>query len=155
MKNLRGILSQSEMLNSSARREEVQALQAVVAEHEALRQRTTAASEELFDQRNRVAEEVIVRVENYVKSFANSPRDFDKSIETYRVEAGRFNDRVQRLTVEAARSARIGSATGTAGAIAGVGVAALGPSAALAVATTFGTASTGTAISALSGAAVA
>ena len=40
-----------------------------------------------------------------------------------------------------------------AGVAAGAGVAALGPSAAMAVATTFGTASTGTAISALSGAA--
>ena len=60
---------------------------------------------------------------------------------------------MQRLEVEAARSAKVGSATGTAGAVAGVGVAALGPSAAIAVATTFGTASTGTAISALSGAA--
>lgn len=42
---------------------------------------------------------------------------------------------------------------GAAGAMAGVGVAALGPTAAMGVATTFGVASTGTAISALSGAA--
>ena len=142
-----------EMLNSSARRESVEALGAAVAEHETLRQRTTAASEELFDQRRRAAEKVIVRVEDYVNRLAHAPKDFDKSIETYRVEVGRFNDRVQHLEVEAAHSAKVGSATGTAGAVAGVGVAALGPSAALAAATTFGTASTGTAISALSGAA--
>ena len=42
---------------------------------------------------------------------------------------------------------------GAAGAMAGIGVAALGPTAAMGVATTFGVASTGTAISALSGAA--
>lgn len=42
---------------------------------------------------------------------------------------------------------------GTSGVLAGVGVAALGPTAAMGVATTFGVASTGTAISALSGAA--
>jgi hypothetical protein len=42
-----------------------------------------------------------------------------------------------------------------AGAVAGFGVATLAPTAALAIATTFGTASTGTAISALSGAAAA
>ena len=46
-------------------------------------------------------------------------------------------------------------AAATAGAVAGLGVAALAPTAALAIATTFGTASTGTAISALSGAAAA
>ncbi len=42
---------------------------------------------------------------------------------------------------------------GAAGVVAGVGVAALGPTAAMGIATTFGVASTGTAISALSGAA--
>ena len=153
MEKLHGILQRPEMLNSSARREAVQALEAAVAEHAALRQRTTAASEGLFDQRRRTADEVIVRVEDYVNRLAHSPKEFDKSVESYRVEAGRFNDRVHRLELEAARSAKVGSATGTAGAVAGVGVAALGPSAALAVATTFGAASTGTAISTLSGAA--
>ena len=143
------------MLNSSARREAVQALDTAVAEHEELRQSVTRASTELFDQRRRAAEEVIVRVEDYVNLLAHSPKEFDKSVESYRVEVGRFNERVQRLEVEVARSTTIGSATGTAGTVAGVGVAALGPSAALAVATTFGTASTGTAISTLSGAAAA
>ena len=153
MEKLQGILQRPEMLSSSARREAVQALEAAMAEHEALRQRTTAASEGLFDQRRRAADDVIVRVEDYVNRLAHSPKHFDKSVEGYRVEVGRFNDRVHRLELEAARSAKVGSATGTAGAVAGVGVAALGPSVALAVATTFGTASTGTAISALSGAA--
>ena len=142
-----------EMVNATARREAVRALAAAVAKHKVLRQSATAASMALFDLRRRTAEEVVVRVEDYVNRLAHSPKEFDKSVETYRVEVGRFIDRVQRLEVEAARSAKVGSATGTAGAVAGVGVAALGPSAALAVATTFGTASTGTAISALSGAA--
>ena len=145
----------SEMLNSSARRETVRGLEVAVAEHEALRQRTTAASTDLFDQRRRAAEEVIVRVEDFVNRLAHSPKEFDKSVESYRVEVGRFNDHVQHLEVEAARAAKVGSATGTAGALTGVGVAALGPSVALAVATTFGTASTGAAISTLSGAAAA
>ena len=144
-----------EMLNSSARREAVQALETSVAEHEELRQSIIRASTELFEQRRRAAEEVIARVEDYVNLLAHSPKTFDKSVEGYRVEVGRFDDRVQCLEVEAARSTKVGSATGTAGAVAGVGVAAFGPSAALAVATTFGTASTGTAISTLSGAAAA
>ena len=97
--------------------------------------------------------EVVARVEDYVNRLAHSPKEFEKSVESYRVEVGRFNECIQRFEVEAARATKVGSATGTAGALAGVGLAALGPSAAMAVATTFGAASTGTAISALSGAA--
>lgn len=52
---------------------------------------------------------------------------------------------------ESAKNAEIGS--GAAGGALGVGVATLGPTAAMGVATTFGVASTGTAISSLSGAA--
>ena len=51
------------MLNSSALREAARALEATVAEHEELRQCTTRASTELFDQRRRAANEIIVRVE--------------------------------------------------------------------------------------------
>lgn len=141
------------MLNSSVRREALERLEKSVEEHDAVRESTTAASTELFSQRQHAASQVIERIEAYVNTLANSPREFDKSVDLYRVEASRFKSRVERLEVEAVRSTTVGGATGTAGAVAGVGVAALGPSAAVAVATTFGTASTGTAISALSGAA--
>lgn len=141
------------MLNSSVRREAIEALRKTVAKHESVRKKTTSASEHLFERRRRAAREVIERVESYVNSLANSPREFDRTVEEYRIAADRFDRHVKRLEVEAAQTTRVGSATGTAGAIAGVGVAALGPTAAMAVATTFGTASTGTAISALSGAA--
>ncbi|MDE0420740.1 MAG: hypothetical protein OXK76_07620 [Gammaproteobacteria bacterium] len=141
------------MLNSSVRREALENLRTSVGEHTEARQDATAASAGLFSQRRRAASEVIDRVEDYVNSLANSPKEFDKTVEEYRVVSGGFESEVKQLEVEAAQSTTIGSATGTAGAVAGVGVAALGPSAAVAVATTFGTASTGTAISALSGAA--
>ena len=143
------------MLNSSVRRRALEALKKSVEKHRLVRKNTTAASKKLFSQRRRAANEVIDRVEAYVNTLANSPKEFDKTVEVCRVEAGRFQNRVEHLEAEVARAASIGSAAGTAGALAGVGVAALGPSAALAVATTFGTASTGTAISALSGAAAA
>ena len=118
-----------------------------------MRKKTTHASERLFEQRRRAAREVIERVETYVNHLANSPKEFDKTVADYRIAADRFDGHIQRLEIEAAQTTKVGSATGTAGALAGVGVAALGPSAAMAVATTFGAASTGTAISALSGAA--
>ena len=143
------------MFNSSVRREAIEALKKTVTNHEAVREKTTHASERLFEQRRRAAREVIERVETYVNLLANSPKEFDKAVAEYRIEAGRFDRHVKRLEVEAAQTTKVGSATGTAGAMAGIGVAALGPSAAMAVATTFGAASTGTAISALSGAAAA
>ena len=143
------------MFNSSVRREAIEALRETVAKHEAVRKKTTGASERLFEQRCRAAHEVIEQVETYVNHLANSPKEFDKTVAEYRIAAGRFDRHVKRLEVEAAQTTKVGSATGTAGAMAGIGVAALGPSAAMAVATTFGAASTGTAISALSGAAAA
>ena len=141
------------MLNSSVRREAIETLKKAINRHESIRKNVEHASVQLFKQRQRATGEVIERVEEYINLLANSPKEFDKSYAEYRIEAGRFDSTVQRLETEAARSTRIGSTTGTAGAVAGVGVAALGPAAAMAVATTFGTASTGAAISALSGAA--
>ena len=143
------------MFNSSVRREAIGALSKSVAKHGEIREETTYASERLFEQRRRAAREVIERVEAYVNFLANSPKEFDKTVADYRIASGRFDHHVACLEIEAAQTTKVGSATGTAGAMAGVGVAALGPSAAMAVATTFGAASTGTAISALSGAAAA
>ena len=141
------------MFNSSARREAIEKLNEAVGRHETVRKDVEHVSVQLFDQRQRAVSDVIGPVEKYVNLLANSPKEFDKSVAEFRIEVDRFTGTVQHLETEAARSTKIGSATGTAGAAAGVGVAALGPSAAMAVATTFGTASTGTAISALSGAA--
>ena len=139
--------------NVSTRKEAIAALTKAVARHETVRRSTVRASELLFEQRTRAASEVVERGEAYVNRLANSPKEFDRTVADYFVEAARFDDDVERLRRTSAQSTRVGSATGAAGAMAGFGVTALGPSAALAVATTFGTASTGTAISALSGAA--
>ena len=141
------------MFNSSVRRKAMEALEKSVAKHKVVREKTTRASELLYEQRRRAAREVIKRVETYVNRLANSPKKLDKTVAEYRIAVGQFDRHVERLEKDVVQTARVGSATGTAGALAGIGVAALGPSAAMAVATTFGAASTGTAISALSGAA--
>ena len=141
------------MFNSKARREAIDKLKRSVTRHEAIRKQVEKASVELFELRRTAATEMIQLVESYVNTLANSPKEFDTTVAEFRVEADRFQGTVKRLEIETSRSTKIGRAAGTAGVAAGVGVAALGPSAAMAVATTFGTASTGTAISALSGAA--
>lgn len=141
------------MLNSGLRKEAVNKLERSVKSHENLRGRVQEDSVALFEQRKRAAREVVEAVEAYVNTLSNSPKEFDKTVARYRIETDRFDSTLKQLELEAAQVTKIGTATGAAGTAAGVGVAAFGPTAALAIATTFGTASTGTAISALSGAA--
>ena len=141
------------MLNFAARKEAIEALVEAVARHEEMRVRVAAGSECLFERRARAVNVVVVMVEAYVSALADSPKDFEKTVAKFRAEADEFTAHVQKAKTQAAQSIKVAGVTGGAGALAGVGVAALAPSAALAIATTFGTASTGTAISALSGAA--
>lgn len=98
------------------------------------------------------AAQAILRVEEYINSLANTPKEFQKDVaetvlniqefrEAVRIEKENSSDNIKGASV-----AGLGTATGGA-------IAALGPTAAMVIATTFGTASTGVAISALSGAA--
>lgn len=141
------------MFNGKARREAVEKLQDAINRHESIRKDVEERSVELFEVRQWTATEVIQEVERYVNRLANSPKEFKKSVADFRIEANRFDHTVQKIEAEAIRANKIGSGTGGAGVLAGAGVAMYGPTAAMAIATTFGTASTGTAISALSGAA--
>jgi len=96
---------------------------------------------------------VIEGVENYINLLANSPKDFEKSFSFYKAEFTIFNGLIQEFdALEVDTNFKAGGSA-IAGTAAGAGTAALMPSAAMAIATTFGTASTGTAISTLSGAA--
>ncbi len=141
------------LLNSSVRRTEVKRLEDSLGKHEQLREDVTQTCARLFELRQRVAAEVIEAVEDYVNRLASSPKDFDRSVRRFRIEVNRFDGTVQRMEAAVTGARKIGTRVGLAGATAGVGLAAFGPSAALALATTFGTASTGAAISTLSGAA--
>ena len=141
------------MFNLSARSAAVEKLRESLKEHKVLREQVEQSSVELFERRLRVVATVVEPVEEYINGLANTPKEFDKSVRVLRIEIDRFGSTVRRIEMEAAEAKRIGSSVGLAGATAGIGLAAFGPSAALAVATTFGTASTGAAISALSGAA--
>lgn len=105
----------------------------------------------LFETR-KAAVQAIRRVESYVNALANSPKEFAKQISEVKLSIKDFNEAVEiekrnaSNNIKGAGAAITGTATGGA-------IAALGPTAAMAIATTFGTASTGTAIASLSGAA--
>lgn len=89
-------------------------------------------------------------VEKLINSIANKPKSFDADFEEINTNRQHFIENVEFADRElkAARKAASGAGAGLA---AGASVAFMGPTAAMWVATTFGTASTGTAISTLSG----
>ncbi len=105
----------------------------------------------LFVERNR-AVDTIENVKFLINSIANKPKSFDEEFETIEMNRRQFTDSCEfaEKEIQAARLAAGGAGAGLA---AGASVAFMAPTAAMWIATTFGTASTGTAISALSGAA--
>ena len=105
----------------------------------------------LHRQRER-AMDVISFTEKLINSIANRPKSFDADFEQINVCRKQFTNAEEYAARELAE-ARATAGAGGAGLAAGVAIASLAPSAAMAVATTFGTASTGAAISTLSGAA--
>lgn len=106
---------------------------------------------QLYIERSKAVDS-LAYIETLVNSIANHPKKFDDDFEEINVEKKEFQNVVDFANKEllAAREAAGGAGAGLA---AGASVACMGPTAAMWVATTFGTASTGTAISTLSGAA--
>lgn len=98
------------------------------------------------------ASELITYVEGLVNSIANHPKAFDTDFEEIKANKASFKEAIEyaKDELDAAKKSAAGSGAGIA---AGTAVASMAPSAAMWIATTFGTASTGTAISTLSGAA--
>lgn len=141
------------MLNHSAKKNAIRRLQSAQKRYEALIDEVMQHAQALFELRQSTAEYLIQACEDYVNTLANSPKEFDKSVAAFKVGYQEFTDLSHQVEIEAKQKAAVRQSTVGAGVVAGAGVAALGPSAAVAIATTFGTASTGTAISALSGAA--
>lgn len=107
--------------------------------------------EHLYNVR-KVSLKAIQEIETLINSIAHSPKSFGAALTEMRTAAQKFRDtsNLAKESMDAAINSGIGAAAGVAG---GAAVASLAPTAAMWVATTFGTASTGTAISALSGAA--
>lgn len=95
---------------------------------------------------------LIQEIELLLNSIANKPKEFEKTISDIQAEQEKFRD-AEEYAAEAMKAAVKSGISVAAGVAGGAAVASMAPSAAMWVATTFGTASTGTAISTLSGAA--
>lgn len=106
---------------------------------------------QLYVERSREMD-VISNIEDLVNSIANRPKSFDSDFEEIRSNREMFSGAEQFADREL-QEARKAAGSAGAGLAAGASVAMMGPTAAMWIATTFGTAATGAAISTLSGAA--
>ncbi len=97
------------------------------------------------------AVDLIGHIEVLVNSIANQPKSFETEIAEIKMHRESFVDNAEFACekLEAAKKSALGAGAGI---TAGAAIVSVAPSAAMWVATTFGTASTGTAISTLSGA---
>lgn len=95
---------------------------------------------------------VIEDTEVLVNSIARHPKSFETDIQEINIQREQFKNTIE-YGLEQRKVLEISAKSAGAGVAAGAAVASMAPTAAMWVATTFGTASTGTAISALSGAA--
>lgn len=137
------------MLNIPMRKEALKIHEAAVKKYNEMQAQTTKGCEALYLNRKEAAERIEI-VEDLVNSIANSPKDFSTTMSEVTTERKQFRQ-TEEYAIKAYQAA-IKAEGGAAAAVAsGAALAALGPSAAMWVATTFGTASTGTAISALHG----
>ena len=141
------------MLNLKEKQNSLEELDRVAKRYASLGNDIQQDSIELFELRKQTSHKVIQAAEAYINLLANAPKEFDKSVSEFRIAIDRFDEVIHSIKIEA-HDVTIKSGVSAAASVGtGAAVASLAPTAAMALATTFGTASTGTAISALSGAA--
>lgn len=138
------------MFFSKAKKEALQVHEKAVNRYNTTYVQVQTNGESLYHTRKNSLD-LVRDIEELVNSIANSPKEFKAQLEQVHAERMKF-----RKTEEYAKQAHDDAVKSGAGAAAGIAggaaVASLAPTAAMWVATTFGTASTGTAISALQGA---
>jgi hypothetical protein len=139
------------MLNARLKKEALRKLKRESEHYSKMGEVVQKSSIELLNCRN-ASSEYIKRIEGYINTLANTPKEFESTFAEVKIYLEKFRV-ILDIEYDDKKAAQVSGGLAGAGLAAGVGVAALGPTAAIAVATTFGTASTGTAISALSGAA--
>ena len=139
------------MFYNKSKKKAIEALQTAEKKYNELGAKANDAILELYQLR-KSASLAIDRIEKYINVLANSPKEFAKEISEVKFDIKDFNEAV-RIESESFANNIKGAGAAVGGIATGGAIAALGPSAAMAIATTFGIASTGTTIASLSGAA--
>ena len=143
-----------DLFNSKLRQEAVEGYKESIRLYNDEADNLANKSTELYQIREK-AVKVVKIIEERISKLANKPKEFETKLEEIDVEIQNFEDKqiaISQSIKEAELASGSTAATASLSAL-GVTVATLGPTAAMGVATTFGVASTGTAISSLSGAA--
>ena len=139
------------MLNKNYKEQAIKDLQKVNEEYIKV-YKTAIGNMERLQQNRIMAIKTIQYVERYIINLANKPRNFETKIGEIKIRYTKFQREMQEIEFQQAKMGTT-NGFGVAGALGGAGLAAFGPTAAMSVAMAFGTASTGTAIASLSGAA--
>jgi hypothetical protein len=152
---LSGIDKATDLLipNKSFMKEEVKAVKQAGLKYNRHVKGTQSKAIELHELRADSGRKIIKNVEIYINTLANTPKELDTAIAEYVLEYKIFDHTIAEISEQVAETNESFSTASGGGTLAGVGVGAFAPSAAMAFATTFGSASTGAAISSLSGAA--
>ena len=134
------------MFYNQLKKKAVKKLKAAQEDYQLIAENANDKALELYNVRKSAAKE-IERIEMYINMLANSPKEFAKDVAQVKLDIKDFNKAVE-IEEESTAGNIKGAGAAVAGTVAGGMIASLGPTAAMAIATTFGTASTGTAISA-------
>ena len=139
------------MFNNNLKKEALKIHEKTLAEYNASYGIMGKSCELLYEIRGKSVE-LIKLVQEVVNSIANTPKQFDTELGKIGKELTKFKETEQyaKEAYDASLKAGVNIVGGT---TAGIGIASMAPTSLMSTATTFGTASTGTAISALSGAA--
>lgn len=139
------------MFNSTLRKEALRIHEETLKRYNESYERMGTACEKLYAIRGDSVN-LIKLVERVINSMANTPKEFDTQMGKVGKELTKFRE-TEEYAKEAYDASIKAGVNIIGSAAAGMGVAAMAPTALMSIATTFGTASTGTAIAALSGAA--
>lgn len=144
-------MEKNQMFNSSLKKEALRIHEKILNEYNKSYETMGKSCGRLYEVRGKSIE-LIKLIQRVINSIANTPKEFDTELGKIGKELSKFNE-TEEYAKEAYNASVKAGANIVGGAAAGLGVASMAPTALMSIATTFGTASTGTAISALSGAA--
>lgn len=139
------------MFNSSLKKEALKIHEGTLQRYNNSQEKMEKSCGELYTIRSGSVK-AIEQIQSIINSIANTPKEFDTELGKIGKELSKFNETKEYTEKAYKESVEVG-ANIIGGVAAGLGVASAAPNALMGVATTFGKATTGTAISALSGAA--
>lgn len=139
------------MFNNSLRKEALKIHEGMLEEYNQSYENMSMACERLYNARMKSID-LIMLVERVINSIANTPKEFNTQLGKIHRELIKFHE-TEEYAKEAYDASLKAGASIVGSSAAALGFASMAPNALMSIATTFGTASTGTAISALSGAA--